>query len=87
MTQLTIRSNSKELDARLTELAAERGCSLNQAANFLLREGANLLDEPPQTGIGKDLDEFVGSWSAAEAQAFDQRIADACESIEEDLWQ
>jgi len=86
MTQLTIRNHSKELEVRLKELAKERGCSLNQAANYLLCKGAGLLDEPPTPGIGNRLDDFIGSWSETEAQALDQRIADTFESVEEDLW-
>ena len=87
MTQFTIRNHSKDLEARLKELAKERGWSLNQAANYLLRKGAGLLDEPSAPGTGNRLDDFIGSWSEAEARAFDQRVADAFESVEEDLWQ
>ena len=87
MTQLTIRSDSKELEAKLKELAAEKGWSLNRAANFLLRKGAGLVDQPPQAGIGTGLDAFIGSWSEEEAREFDRRVADACEIVEEDLWQ
>ena len=86
MTQLTIRSDSAELEARLKELARDRGWSLNQAANYLLRKGAGLLDEPTPTGIGDQLNEFIGSWPETEAGAFDRRIADTAESIDEDLW-
>lgn len=80
MTQLTIRSRSKALEAKLKELARERGCSLNQAANYLLCKGAGLLDEPPAPGIGDQLNEFIGSWTKAEAEALDRRIAETTET-------
>ena len=86
MTQLTIRSQSEKLDAALKKLAKERGWSLNQAANYLLCKGVGLLEEPAPSGIGKQLDEFIGSWSEAQARAFDRRIAEATEGIDEDLW-
>ena len=76
MTQLTIRSHSLEIEAKLKALAAERGWSLNQAANYLLLKGANPLDEAPSPGIGSQLDEFTGSWSEEEALAFDERVAE-----------
>ena len=87
MIQYTIRTQSPELEAKLRELAKERGWSLNQAANYFLRKGADLLDESATKGIGSGVDKFIGSWPAAEAEAFDQRIAEECESVEEDLWQ
>jgi hypothetical protein len=86
MTQLTIRSQSKELDAKLKALARERGWSLNQAANYLLQKGAGLLDAPASTGVADDLDRFIGSWSDSEAEAFDRRVAAATETIDEELW-
>ena len=86
MNQLTIRSQSKEREAKLKELAAARGWSLNQAANYLMSKGAGLLDEPSPVGIGARLDEFIGSWSEEEFRGFNQRIAEAFESIDEDLW-
>ncbi|HIG29951.1 MAG TPA: hypothetical protein EYQ50_20010 [Verrucomicrobiales bacterium] len=86
MNQLTIRCNSDELDAALRKIAADRNWSLNQAANYLLLKGAGLLDNSPPPGIGNALDEFIGSWPESEAKAFDQRIADTMEEIDEELW-
>jgi len=86
MTQLTIRSHSKELDAKLKEIAGERGWSLNHTANYLLQKGAGLLDSPATTGVSDQLDAFIGSWSKEEADAFDQRVAAAAEVIDEEMW-
>ena len=86
MSQLTIRTNSKALEAKLKELASERSCSLNQAANFLLRKGAGLLDPPQNTGVGNQLDAFIGSWSEEEANALDERVAEVRKVIDEEIW-
>ena len=85
MTKLTIRNQSKDLDAALRRPARERSWSLNQAANYLLMKGAGLLDDPTPAGIGNALDDFIGSWSEAEADAASQRINDASEQIDKDL--
>ena len=87
MTQPANRSHSKVLAAKLKELAEVRGCSLNQAANSPLPKGAGPADAKAPLGIGGQLDSFIGTWPEAEAEAFDQRIAEACERVEEDLWQ
>ena len=48
-------------------------------------KGAGLLDDPTPAGIGNALDDFIGSWSEAEADAASQRINDASEQIDKDL--
>ena len=86
MTQLTIRNRSSKLDDALKQLAAERAWSINQAANYLLMKGAGLLDESKSTGIGTALDEFAGSWSDEDAEAFNERLKEGTEQIDPDLW-
>ena len=86
MNQLTIRNRSIELDNALKKLAAERAWSINQAANHLLMKGAGLLDEIKPKGIGTTLDEFAGSWSDEDAEAFNERVKEGTELIDPDLW-
>ena len=87
MTQLTIRNFSPELEKKIRSLAKERECSLNKAAVFLLNQGAGISDRPMAQGIGHGLDTFIGTWNQSEAEAFDQRIEAAFESVDDDLWQ
>ena len=87
MTQLTIRYFSPELEKKIKTLAKERECSLNKAAVFLLNQGAGISDRQSARTIGHGLDAFAGTWNRREAEAFDQRIEAAFESLDEDLWQ
>ncbi len=87
MTQLTLRNFSPELEKKIKSLAQKRGCSLNKAAVFLLKEGAGISDQPGAKGIGDGLDEFIGTWKRAESEAFNRKIEEAFESVDQDLWQ
>ena len=86
MQQLTVRGFDDELSARLRRLARREGISLNQAALRLLRKGAGLTDggRGPDT-VGSSLDDFFGSWTAEEADAVEEAIADF-EVIDEEMW-
>lgn len=86
MSQLTIRSLPETLEARVRELAAERGWSLNQAVIHLLKKGAGLEDSPHDRTIGDRLKEFERSWSEQEAKNFDRRTREAFGEIEPELW-
>jgi hypothetical protein len=84
--QLTIRGFDDHLERRIRELARAEGISLNRAALKLLRRGAG-LEEPgePSRAIGEALDDLIGTWSAEEADEFDQAVRDF-EIIDEDMW-
>ncbi len=86
MTQLTIRNFSPDLEEKIKSLAKERECSLNKAAVFLLNQGAGISDRQTARAIGHGLDAFIGTWNRPEAEALDQRIEAAFESLDEDLW-
>lgn len=87
MNQLTLRGFDRDLERRLREVARQRQISLNKAAILLLRRGAGL--EPEEAAatdvIGDSLDHLIGSWTAAEAQEFDDAVA-AFEQVDDEMW-
>ena len=86
MNQLTVRGFDDELNARLRRLARREGISLNQAALRLLRKGAGLADGGGGSGtVGTWLDDFIGSWTAAEADELNKALEDF-EVIDEAMW-
>ena len=82
MQQLTVRGFDDDLSDRLRQLAHREGISLNQAALRLMRRGAGLPDGRP---IGNSLDHLAGSWTKAEAEAFNKEL-EVFETIDEELW-
>ena len=82
MQQLTVRGFDDELSDRLRRLAHREGISLNEADLRLMRRGAGLPDGRP---IGNSLDHLAGSWTEAEAAAFDQEL-EVLGTIDEELW-
>lgn len=86
MKQLTVRGFDKDLERRLRDVAKTRGVSLNQAALFLLREGAG-LEAPRRRAnvVGDSLDDLIGSWSNAEEAEFLRAIG-SLEEIDPSLW-
>ena len=85
MNQLSIRGFDKELVRRIRALAREEGISLNRAAIQIMRRGAGLVDSESAAKIGDALDEFIGSWSAADERAVLESIA-TVEQVDADLW-
>lgn len=75
-----------ELKEKIKTVAAEHGWSQNKAAIFLLKQGAGLTDGPIATGIGSELDAFIGSWEERESEEFDRCIEEAFETIDEEMW-
>ena len=69
--QLSLRGFDRELARRIRELARRERVSLNKAALILMRRGAGLGgDATPDTAIGTALDEFIGTWLAADEERF-----------------
>ena len=87
MNQLTVRGFDDALSDSMRRLAKQEGISLNQAALKLMRKGAGLSDgsEKPNR-IGDSLDQFIGSWTAEEADAVNAAIEDF-ETIDESAWE
>ena len=85
MDQLSIRGFDKELVRRIRALARQEGISLNRAAIQILRRGAGLVDPESAAKIGDALDDFIGSWSAADERAVLKSIATVGQ-VDADLW-
>lgn len=85
MSQLTIRGLDKRLLQAIRDLARRERISLNKAALRLLEKGAGLAPARADDRIGHTLDHLIGTWSAAEAKAFQASIR-SCEQIDEELW-
>jgi len=87
MKQLTLRGFDAELERCLRARAREKGWSLNRAALDLLRRGAGVgLGGARPMEVGEALDEFAGSWGAAEAAQV-LKAVEVCEAIDVELWQ
>ncbi len=84
MKSITIHRLDDDLEARLGELAAQRGLSLNQLIKSLLRERLGL--DKAQIDFREDFEEFCGQWSDAEAETFNQTVA-AFNAIDDEVWQ
>ena len=87
MNQLSLRGFDKELARRIRQVARREGVSLNKAALLLMRRGAGIGEDAPtpESAIGDGLDEFIGTWSAADARHLLKSI-EPFEVVDEDLW-
>lgn len=74
------------LARRIREIARQEGVSLNKAALLLMRRGAGISDgTTSETAIGSGLDEFIGTWSAADEKRLLKSI-EPFEVVDQDLW-
>ena len=86
MKQLTLRGFDPSLERALTKVAEEKQWSLNRAALYLIRRGAQLLeDESRPLTVGRDLDSLIGSWTEDEAEEFEKATL-AFGAVDEGLW-
>jgi len=83
--QLTIRGVDDQLRRALQVEARARGLSLNRCIVDLLRQATGLAARSASPATYDDLDELAGTWTAAEAAEFGQRIAEQ-RAIDTDLW-
>lgn len=72
--QITIRGLDPDLKERLRRGAAEAGVSLNRYVVTLLQRGTGAIPDPVTEHEFHDLDALAGSWSEAEADAFDASL-------------
>lgn len=77
--ELTVRGLDKELSDHIEQLAKRERISLSEAALRLMRRGAGLRDRRP---IGDSLDHLAGSWTKADAEAFNKEL-EVFETIDE----
>ena len=85
MEQLTVRGFEPQLAEILKHISQEERISLSQAALRLMRKGAG-LQAKKDAGIGSQLDEFIGSWSAEEAESFEKQVRQL-RTIDDEIWQ
>lgn len=84
--QLTLRTEERELERSIRDLAQRERISLNQAVLQLARRGAG-LDEPTGAAarIGSRLDRFAGTWSKEEAREFNKAVR-IFDRIDQEIW-
>lgn len=84
MGAMTIRGLDDAAAARLKQEAASRGVSANALLRQLVREGLG-LDRSRRAEPHADLDALAGTWTADEADAFEQAV-EPFERVEPELW-
>jgi len=84
MKTLTVRGIDSEVQEGLENLARREGISVNSAVVKTLR-GALGLDKKRRTRRYRDLDHLAGTWTAADAEAFDKNTA-CFERIDDAIW-
>lgn len=85
---MTLRGFDKDLERRIRDLATRDGISLNRAALRLLQRGAEVGLTAAETSgnvVGRSLDDWMGTWTQAEADCFDKAV-EAFETIDESMW-
>ncbi len=85
MSAITLRNLPPEILRRVRERAARKRISLNRAVIELLEEGLQVGPRRPGSVKHHDLDDFFGTWSRAEAAAFNAALAEQ-RQIDHELW-
>lgn len=83
MATITVRTTDEALEKALKEQSKRRGLSVNQLIVQTLQDA--LLGRGKKPRRYDDLDALAGSWSVAEAAAFDASLGDF-EAIDGELW-
>ena len=84
MTQFSIRDIDPATAARLKRNAQRKGQSLNRYLQAALRKMA-VGEERPGYAEHNDLDALAGTWSAAQARAFENATAPFAD-VDKALW-
>lgn len=79
MKAITLRNLPDQVTRSIRQRAATEGISLNRAVIKVLEERLG------SDSVHHDLDDLAGSWSEAEARAFDRALA-AQRAIDPELW-
>lgn len=85
MANLSVRGVAERSLQRIKQTAKRRGVSVNRLITDLLNSEAGLAPAAKKPAVYHDLDNLAGTWSAAEARAFDGTIA-WFGKIDEALW-
>mgnify|MGYP001579572699 CR=1 FL=1 len=83
-TALTIRNLPQEVARLVQRKASREGLSLNQAVRRLLEQALGAPAGRP-SALSHDLDALAGSWTAEEAGAFEQALAEQ-RGVDRELW-
>lgn len=73
------------LTAELVRRSRERGTSLNLIATELLTERLGLAKSPVPDRVPDAIDALAGSWSDAEADAFNESLAEI-RHVDDEIW-
>ena len=84
MMAVTLRNLPKKLDQTIQRRAKEKGISVNKAVITLLEEQLGMKPKKPSVEY-HDLDNLAGSWTKAEADAFDKTLIRQ-RAIDPELW-
>lgn len=85
MRTITIRKMPPELEAHLEEQARKEGTSMASTVIRLLM-AATGLQRSRRGGPYDDLDDLAGTWTEAEADAFDRAVEEQ-RPIDPEVWQ
>ena len=85
MANLSVRGVAEKSLQRIKQTAKRRGLSVNRLITDMLNAEAGLAPAAKPFTIHHDLDKLSGTWSAAEARAFDKATA-SFGQIDEGLW-
>jgi len=85
MKAVTVRQMPRELARAVDRRARATRTSVNKAVIGLLEEATGLAKKTADRVPHHDLDDLAGSWSRAEATAFDRALA-VQRPLDEDLW-
>jgi hypothetical protein len=85
MANLSVRGVADKSLQRLKQIAKRQGVSVNRLIAGMLNSEAGLAPVAKPLATHHDLDKLAGTWSAAEARAFDKTTA-SFGQIDEALW-
>ena len=75
MKSITIHGLDEKINEKITELAREKGLSLNKTIKLLLNKALGLKEQVYQNRV-EDFKQFSGIWSNDDFKAFDKSIKD-----------
>jgi hypothetical protein len=85
MKAVTVRQIPPALARAIDHRARQMRTSVNKVVISLLEEATGLASRGGARVRHNDLDAFAGSWSRAEADAFDERLAQL-RQVDHEIW-
>ncbi len=84
MKSIKIHGSDEKISEKISDLAAERGLSLNKTIKLLLSKALGFKNQTYQNRI-EDFKHFSGVWSKEESEIFNKNVEDFSE-IDMDDW-